>query len=82
MLDGKQLDLTLVASCLPNTLHSHLERIFLCGQLMSHAYLDYRVVTDRTVNTHVRNLRRKFDQAPLEREVMQSVYGIGFHFKG
>lgn len=82
MLDGKRLDLTPVEFRLLNALYSHPGRIFSRDQLMNHVYSDYRVVTDRTVDTHVKNLRRKLDQASPERELIHSIYGIGYRFEG
>ena len=37
-----------------------------------------RVVTDRTVDSHVKNLRRKLQRANPERELVESVYGVGY----
>lgn len=82
LLDGKRLDLTPVEFRLLNALYSHPGRIFSRDQLMNHVYSDYRVVTDRTVDTHVKNLRRKLDQASAERELIHSIYGIGYRFEG
>ncbi len=48
-------------------------------QLMSVIYDDHRVVSDRTVDSHIRNLRRKF--APFGQDPISSVYGIGFRFE-
>ncbi|WP_194721943.1 response regulator [Noviherbaspirillum malthae] len=81
-LDGKRLDLTPVEFRLLDTLYAHPGRIFSRDQLMNHVYSDYRVVTDRTVDTHVKNLRRKLDQASPERELIHSIYGIGYRFEG
>ena len=37
-----------------------------------------RVVTDRTVDSHIKNLRRKLAQRLPDREVIRSVYGVGY----
>ncbi len=47
---------------------------------MGKAYSDYRVVTDRTVDTHIKNLRRKLDQASPDHELIRSIYGVGYRF--
>jgi two-component system response regulator BaeR len=37
-------------------------------------------VTDRTVDSHVKNLRRKLDQANPGAEMIESIYGVGYRF--
>ena len=41
------------------------------------AYLDHRVVSDRTVDSHIKNLRRKIVDAG-GRDPIVSVYGVGY----
>lgn len=53
-------------------------RVWSRPQLMRVIYDDHRVVSDRTVDSHVRNLRRKFE--PFDRDPIASVYGVGFRF--
>lgn len=77
-LDGKPLDLTPVEFRLLKTLASNPGRVFSRDQLLDKLYTDHRVVTDRTVDSHVKNLRRKLEQANPEREVIRSVYGVGY----
>jgi two-component system response regulator BaeR len=36
------------------------------------------VVTDRTVDSHIKNLRRKLDEVSPEQELIQSIYGVGY----
>ena len=38
-------------------------RVFSRDQLLDNLYFDHRIVTDRTVDSHIRNLRRKLEQA-------------------
>lgn len=81
-LNGQALDLTPVEFRLLKTLYDHRGRLFSRDQLMSKAYSDYRVVTDRTVDTHIKNLRRKLDQASPDHELIRSIYGVGYRFEG
>lgn len=37
----------------------------------------HRIVSDRTIDTHVKNLRRKLAHSVDEKEVIHSIYGIG-----
>ena len=47
---------------------------------MNEMYSDYRVVSDRAVDTHIKNLRRKLADAGDGREVIESVYGLGYRY--
>jgi two-component system response regulator BaeR len=43
-------------------------------------YSDYRVVSDRAVDTHVKNLRRKLGAVAPSAEWIESVYGLGYRY--
>lgn len=51
-------------------------------QLLNHLYDDYRVVTDRTVDSHIKNLRRKLEQVEGDKPLIRSVYGVGYRWEG
>lgn len=80
-LNGYVLPLTSVEFSLLKTLASHEGMVFSRDQLMNAMYSDYRVVSDRAVDTHVKNLRRKLSQASGSEEMIQSVYGMGYRFE-
>ncbi|SDV47322.1 response regulator [Chitinasiproducens palmae] len=77
-LDGRLLDLTPVEYRLLAALAEHPGRVLSRDQLMNHLYEDYRVVTDRTVDSHVKNLRRKLEQVAPDTELIRSIYGVGY----
>ena len=77
-LDGKRLDLTPVEFRLLKTLASRPGRIFPRAQLLDTLYEDHRVVSDRTVDSHVKNLRRKLEAARPGTDLIRSVYGVGY----
>ena len=76
--DGVALDLTPVELRLLNTFARAPGRVFSRDQLMEKLYSDHRVVTDRTVDSHIRNLRRKLAQASPGHDPIQSLYGVGY----
>ena len=57
-------------------------RAFSREQLLNALYDDNRIVTDRTVDTHVKNLRRKLELAGAPEGLIGSVYGVGYRFDG
>jgi two-component system response regulator BaeR len=48
------------------------------NQLLDQLYLDHRVVTDRNVDSHIKNLRKKIAAILPGEEVISSVYGVGY----
>lgn len=77
---GVELDLTPVEFRLLRTLARAPGRVFSREQLLDGLYDDHRVVTDRTVDSHVKNLRRKLEQAAPGEPPIRSIYGVGYRF--
>jgi two-component system response regulator BaeR len=77
-LDGEALDLTPVEFRLLKMLASNPGRIFPRDTLLDGLYADHRVVADRTVDSHVKNLRRKLSRVRPEEDLVHSVYGVGY----
>jgi two-component system response regulator BaeR len=80
-LDGIPLDLTPLELRLLSTLARAPGRVFSRDQLLDRIYSDHRVVTDRTVDSHIRNLRRKLEQACPGEQPIESLYGVGYRFQ-
>ncbi|WP_119394741.1 response regulator [Salinibius halmophilus] len=77
---GKQAQLTAVEFNILSTLIAHPGRIYSRDQLMDHAYSDQRVVSDRTIDSHVKKLRKKIEQIAPEQAFIRSVYGAGYQY--
>ena len=56
-------------------------RIFARDALMNRIYPDHRVVSDRTIDSHVKKLRRKLQTLVPEQELIHSVYGVGYRYE-
>lgn len=80
-LNGVTLELTPVEFRLLKTLASAPGRVFSRQRLLDHLYTDHRVVTDRTVDSHIKNLRRKMQTVAPERDLIRSIYGVGYKFE-
>ncbi|WP_226477659.1 response regulator [Pseudomonas sp. MWU16-30323] len=80
-LDGVALDLTPLELRLLSTFARSAGRVFSRDQLLDKIYSDHRVVTDRTVDSHIRNLRRKLEQACPGETPIESLYGVGYRFQ-
>lgn len=79
-LNGQLLDLTPVEFALLDALQARPGRVLSREQLLDHMYSDYRVVSDRAVDTHIKNLRKKLNAAAPEQQAIESVYGLGYRF--
>ena len=49
--------------------------------LMDAAYDDQVYVDDRTIDSHIKRLRKKFKQAEDSFDVIETLYGVGYRFK-
>lgn len=73
--------LTLVELRLLKTLSSRPGQIFSRDQLMQRIYPDNRIVSDRTIDSHIKKLRQKLHAISPDTEFLHSVYGIGYKFE-
>lgn len=77
-LRGTPLALTPVEFRLLRALHARPGRVLSRAQLIDAAYLDHRVVSDRTVDSHIKNLRRKLAACGDGADPIVAVYGMGY----
>ncbi|HSG91541.1 MAG TPA: response regulator [Pseudomonadales bacterium] len=77
---GRPVELTPVEFRILATLTGAPGRVFSRQHLMDAAYTDHRVVGDRTIDTHVKNLRRKLAEALGSEPPLASVYGVGYRW--
>lgn len=79
--DGQTLDLTPVELRLLAALAAAPGRVFSRDQLLDRLHDDQRALSDRTVDSHVKNLRRKLEQVSPSVEPIRSIYGVGYRFE-
>lgn len=79
-LDGQALELTPVEYRLLNALARRPGAVLSRGQLIDSAYDDHRIVSERTMDSHAKNLRRKLEAVcgVSEPSVLEGVYGVGY----
>jgi two-component system response regulator BaeR len=78
---GHDLGLTAVEYQLLKVLSARPGRIFSREQLMDLMYRDERIVSDRTVDSHIKKLRRKIEERLPGQDLIHSVYGLGYRFE-
>ncbi|MGJ7558442.1 response regulator [Variovorax sp. RB3P1] len=77
-LEGAPLNLTRREFGLLQVLSRHPGRIFSRARLLELAYDDTVDVTERAIDSHVKNLRRKLGAVTPAHDWIRSVYGVGF----
>lgn len=80
-LDGQLLDLTPAEFRLLRTLAATPGRVYSRDQLLDRLHEDQRALNDRTVDSHIKNLRRKLEQAAPGTQAIRSVYGLGYAYE-
>lgn len=80
IINGKRLFLTVVEFHLLSLLADNPGRVFSRNQLIERIYPDQRIVSDRTVDSHIKKLRKKISEVH-DRELIHSVYSAGYKFE-
>jgi len=74
----QEVALTAVEFQLLKPLAEKPERIFTREQLMQNMYSDHRIVNNRTIDSHIKKLRKKLSDISNGKDWIQSVYGTGY----
>jgi DNA-binding response OmpR family regulator len=75
---GEKVDCTPGEFRLLEILVSEVDRVFTREQLLERLHGFDRYITDRTIDTHVKNLRRKIERNTRRPVHLLTVYGIGY----
>lgn len=78
---AKTIELTAIEFELLDVMAKSPGRIFTRDLLMDSIYPDGRVVSDRTIDSHIRKLRKKIHDLLPEKEIIMSVYSVGYKFE-
>lgn len=81
LFEGNALPLTPVEYRLLAELISHPNRVFSRQHLLDIAHEDQRDINDRTIDSHIKNIRKKIQSKLPEPECLHSVYGVGYRFE-
>lgn len=80
-INGMNLNLTAVEFQLLKVLSDQPGRIFSRSVLVDKIYNDGRVVSDRTIDSHIKKLRKKIAEKLPEVELIHSLYAVGYKFE-
>lgn len=79
-IKGHSASLTTLEYRLFELFYRHPGMIYSRSRILDQVYDDYRDISDRTVDSHIRNLRQKLKVVGLE-ESIKSVYGAGYKYE-
>jgi two-component system alkaline phosphatase synthesis response regulator PhoP len=79
-VDGETVELTPSEYAILGILMSNNGIALTRAQLLDLALGDNVNVYERTIDVHIRNLRRKLEPDPTQPEYILTVYGVGYKF--
>jgi two-component system response regulator BaeR len=75
------IELTAVEFALFKKMYDEPGRIYSRNDLMNSMYNDGRVVSERTIDSHIKKIRQKITAANHRLELLHSVYGVGYRYE-
>jgi two-component system, OmpR family, response regulator MtrA len=82
LVSGREIDCTPDEFAILVTLAHQPERVFTRAQLLKQTNGYGRDSTERTIDTHMSNLRRKIEPNPRRPSLLLTVYGVGYKLAG
>ena len=79
---GQQVNLTVTEFLLLQALARNPGHVKSRDQLIDAAYGEHIYVDDRTIDSHIKRLRRKFRQVDGEFSAIETLYGVGYRYSG
>ncbi len=58
------------------------QRVFSRDELVERVYRGEALVSDRTIDSHVKGVRRKFQQVDASADPIETVFGVGYRARG
>lgn len=80
-IKGNEIELTQIELNLFGLLYEEPGKIFSRQKILDNIYQDYRIVSDRTVDSHIKKLRKKLHDANPNADIIKSIYGVGYKYE-
>src|SRR5579872_4282751 len=78
---GQSVDLTVTEFLILKALALRPGHVKSRGQLMDSAYGEHIYVDDRTIDSHIKRLRKKFKSVDGEFSQIETLYGVGYRYR-
>ena len=79
--DGKPVKLTVTEFLLLQSLAQRPGFVKSRDNLMDAAYDDQVYVDDRTIDSHIKRMRKKFREVDPEFDAIETLYGVGYRYR-
>ena len=79
---GEQVNLTVTEFLLLQALARTPGHVKSRDQLIDAAYGEHIYVDDRTIDSHIKRLRRKFREVDSDFSAIETLYGVGYRYSG
>lgn len=80
--DGNDIRLTVTEFLILQALVNHPGHVKSRDQLMDAAYAEDIYIDDRTIDSHIKRLRKKFRSADESFSAIETLYGVGYRYSG
>jgi len=80
MLNNTLIELTPIEFKIFELLINNMERVYTRDNILNKVYSDTADVSDRNIDTHIKNIRKKINMVSQECNPISSVYGVGYKF--
>lgn len=74
--------LTKQEEALFSLLYEHPARIYSRAQILDLAYADVHDISERAIDSHIKNIRKKAKKLGITSDIIDSIYGIGYRYIG
>jgi len=81
VVNQSAIELTKIELNLFRLLYDEPGKIFSRQSILDNIYHDYRIVSDRTVDSHIKKLRKKLHEGLPSSDLIKSIYGVGYKFE-
>jgi two-component system, OmpR family, response regulator ChvI len=78
---GKPVELTVTEFLILKSLASRIGHVKSRDQLMDAAYGEHIYVDDRTIDSHIKRLRKKFKAVDDDFAQIETLYGVGYRYR-
>jgi two-component system response regulator ChvI len=78
---GQQIELTVTEFLLVKALATRPGHVKSRDQLMDAAYGEHIYVDDRTIDSHIKRIRKKFKAVDEDFSQIETLYGVGYRYK-
>lgn len=81
LYQGQKIRLTAVEFNIMSLLIGQVGRVFTREDIIDHAYRENTDVSDRNIDTHIKNIRKKIQEVGNKQNPIATIYGVGYKFQ-